>query len=157
MNIFFTSVCPAQCAAYLDDKRVVKMCLETTQMLCTALNEHGCEAPYKSTHVNHPSNVWARQTRKNWLWLHEHGIALCKEYTRRYDKVHKCEGILNEIKHLAKQIPIGEITPFANCAANQSVGVDFKHIEPVTEAYKQYLCVRWENDKREPTWYKETR
>jgi len=142
---------------HLDDKRVIKMCLETTQMLCTALNLLGGKTPYKSTHANHPSNVWARTSRKNWLWLHEHGLELCKEYTARYGKVHKCEGILMEIITQVNLIPNGPITTFANCAGNNELGINYRHVKPVTKAYQLYLNDRWDNDKREPTWYKETR
>ena len=133
------------------------MCLETTQMLCTAINIYGGTTPYKSTHRNHPSNLWCRATRKNWLWLHEHGMALCKEYTARYGKVHKCEAILKDIKERAHLIPDGQLTQFANCAANKGLGINYKEIKPVTKAYQLYLNDRWDNDKRESTWYKETR
>ena len=36
MNIFFTSFDPAECARFLDDKRLIKMILESAQMLSTA-------------------------------------------------------------------------------------------------------------------------
>ncbi len=46
---------------------------------------------YSPTHINHPSTVWARESSFNYKWLHDHTLALCKEYTYRYKKVHKCE------------------------------------------------------------------
>jgi len=153
MNIFITSKCPKECAKFIDDKRVVKMCLETAQMLCTAVNEMGGNAPYKSTHKNHPCNIWARLTRSNWLWLWNHGKALCKEYTYRYGKKHKCEDILDNIIQLSYYIPIGVLTEFPNCAANKSLGISYKHLE-TTLAYKMYLKDRWASDKRIPTRYK---
>ena len=47
-------------AKSLDNYRVVKMILESCQMLCTTLNELYGEqvAPYRSTHKNHPSTKW---------------------------------------------------------------------------------------------------
>lgn len=156
MNIFVTSACPKKSAAALDDKRVVKMVLESAQMLSTAINEHGGVAPYKSTHKNHPANVWARATRANYMWLYEHFIALCREYTERYGKVHKCESYVMDFKRLATHIPEGTITMFANCAANASIGVSFKDHADVFEAYRKYLNVRWQNDKREPNWKNNT-
>jgi hypothetical protein len=157
MNIFFSDLNPYLCAQNLDDKRVIKMCLESTQMLCTALNHHGHNTPYKSTHANHPSNVWARQTKTNFLWLLDHAFYLCDEYERRYAKTHKCLDILNDLntKSLScfSETPA---TPFANCAANSSKGVDFKHIGDTVEAYRQYLTSRWNTDVRPPTWYKLT-
>jgi len=159
MNIFVTDTNPYVAAANLDDKRVVKMILESTQMLCTAINENGGKAPYKSTHKNHPSNVWARQNRENWYWLWHHAMALSNQYTSVYGKEHKCVSILTELnrttEHL-KYLPEGTLTPFANCAANQSKGLSFKHIPSVTDAYKEYLAARWATDARKPTWTNRT-
>lgn len=153
MNIFVTSKCPIESARNLDDKRVIKMCLETAQMLCTALQHHGIDAPYKPTHVNHPCNVWARQNNANWRWLFDHGIALCDEYTERYGRRHKCQDILESIEKLGAQLPDGAMTDFANCARNKSVGVDYTNTDNVYIAYQMYLNDRWESDKRTPTWY----
>lgn len=153
MNIFATSKCPVKSAKYLDDKRVVKMCLESAQMLATAAAYHGGAVTYKPTHKNHPCTVWAGQSRKNYLWLHSHFCALLSEYTSRYGKVHGCAKYKYELFQAAKAVPDGNITKFANCAANASVGVSYKHVEDVHMAYKLYLSDRWETDKRVPTWY----
>lgn len=154
MNIFFTDTDPVKCAIALDDKRVIKMILESTQLLCTAINEHGGSSPYKSTHKNHPSAVWARESLENFDWLHRHAVALSLEYTHRYGKTHKCLGVLMDIleQDFQNYIPEGPLTNFANCAAHKALGLSFKHIEPVTLAYRQYLKERWKTDKRKPTW-----
>lgn len=130
------------------------MVLETAQILSTAVREHGYEGldVYKSTHRNHPSCVWARETKQNYMWLMRHFQALCVEYTRRYHKVHKSSYLYPTLLALAEYVPAGEMTPFANCAANQSVGVSYKHFKDVFTAYKLYLNDRWEADKRTPTW-----
>lgn len=158
MNIFATDNNPIQSAIYLDDKRVIKMALESTQMLSTAINECGGKAPYKSTHKNHPANVWTRQTRQNFDWLLAHAKALSTEYTYRYGKIHKCLGILSNIEeqNLNLLVPNGSLTTFANCAAHKGKEISFKHIADVTEAYKQYLNLRWETDVRKPTWTNRT-
>ena len=67
MNIFATNSDPALAAKFLDDKRVVKMCLESAQLLCTAVIECGGEAPYKSIHKNHPCSIWVRKSRSNYM------------------------------------------------------------------------------------------
>jgi hypothetical protein len=154
MNIFVTDDSPTLAAKNLDDKRLVKMVLETTQMLCTAINEYGGMTPYKSTHKNHPCNVWARQTKGNFLWLLKHGLALAAEYSKRYDKTHKCELVLRLIDNecLVELLPNGPLQPFANCTANAAKNISFKHIQPVTDAYKEYLMARWATDTRKPTW-----
>jgi hypothetical protein len=89
MNVFYLDHNPKIAASYHCDKHCVKMILETAQMLCTAYHMQGINAPYKPTHKNHPSSVWARHSRRNFGWLCDLGIALCNEYTKRYNKVHK--------------------------------------------------------------------
>ena len=157
MNIFVTSSCPVECARNLCDRRVIKMVLESAQMLSTALREHGVDVGYKSTHKNHPSNVWARETRANWNWLYKHAMALCKEYTKRYNKIHKSQAVIESLYAHISSIPDGNLTQFANCAANQSIGVSYKHFDNVCVAYQLYLNDRWDTDKRTPTWFGEGR
>jgi hypothetical protein len=153
MNIFHTDPCPRKSAQALCSKRVIKMILESAQMLSTALHFHGCDwTPYKPTHINHPSNLWTRQTKTNYLWLLEHMTALSEEYTYRYGKVHKSAQFLEAFKELSEHIPEGELTPFANCAANQEHGVSFKHLTDTCEAYRLYLNERWRRDKKAPSW-----
>lgn len=153
MNIFVTDSNPVIAAQNLDDKRVIKMILESAQMLSTAINEHGGTGPYRTTHKNHPCNIWARATRSNYKWLFEHFEALCAEYTSRYGKTHKCSQIGSELFKMAYLIPDGPLTDFANCAAHSGFGLSYKHLSDVTMAYKLYLKDRFGTDKRKPTWY----
>lgn len=95
MNIFYVHTDPIIAAQSLCDKHVVKMILESAQILCTAHHELGSMGPflipYKATHKNHPSNKWIRQCSDHYIWLYEHYLALCNEYTHRYGKIHKSE------------------------------------------------------------------
>lgn len=156
MNIFVSDECPVKSAVALDDKRLVKMVLETAQLLSSAVNlSYGDKiAPYKTAHKGHPCTLWTKQSQGNFQWLLDHGWALGTEYTRRYEKTHKSLLVIADIDDsgLIKHVQKGARTPFANCAANASVGVSFKHVQDTVEAYRQYLAVRWTNDKRYPTW-----
>lgn len=155
MNIFFVSDCPKECARHLDDKRVVKMVLETAQMLSTAINELGGKAPYKSTHVNHPSNKWVRESRGNYEWLLKHFYALCDEYTARYNKIHSCDKYRSFFRSEMPQFKRKCMTDKPNCAGNASLGISYKDVEDIHAAYRCYLSDRWMMDKRKPTWYKQ--
>jgi hypothetical protein len=104
MNIFYLSKDPRKCARYHVDKHVVKMIVETAQLLSTALVKNGyrsIQSPdtpiYKPTHPNHPSNIWARASQANFEWLHDLGIELCKEYEFRYKREHKTKATLGNI------------------------------------------------------------
>ena len=96
MNIFVVDKDPKVAATMLCDKHVVKMIVETAQMLCTVIHKQGVAAkiPYRATHKNHPCTIWAGETRANWDWLVTHGLAMCKEYTKRYGRVHKSEAVI---------------------------------------------------------------
>lgn len=117
MNLFFLSMCLETLAALHCDKHVVKMPLEIAQMLYTALwclepnienvlknaplttaNKRG----YRQTHKNHPTSVWIRSTKGNYVFAVKAGLEICKEYTRRYHKIHKVEEHLN---FLLKSVP----------------------------------------------------
>ena len=104
MNIFYLHHSPYLAAKVQYNKHVVKMILESAQMLCTAHHVYGnaeqkLNVPYKQAHLNHPSTIWARQCKANYRWLYLHMMALGYEYTKRYDKMHasivKCAKFLN--------------------------------------------------------------
>ena len=106
MNIFVTDRCPIQSARNLPDKHIVKMPLETCQMLSIIYSDwyYGVGklyksdgTPYRTSHGafrNHPCTQWAAANQYNLAWLITHGVALCEEYTQRYDKVHTCYDVL---------------------------------------------------------------
>jgi predicted ATP-dependent endonuclease of OLD family len=91
MNIFYLHKDPTKAANAQYNKHVVKMILESAQLLCTAhliVDGDNANVPYKATHKNHPSAIWARESLSNYYWLYDHMIALGKEYTKRYSKEH---------------------------------------------------------------------
>lgn len=99
MNIFVLDRNIEQCARYHCDQHVVKMILESVQMLCTALNKKGMTTPYKSTHVKHPCVLWVEHSFNNFLWLKDLALALNSEYRYRFDKTvdHRSISVLDDI------------------------------------------------------------
>ena len=108
MNIFVTDPDPVKSAQVLPDKHIVKMPLETCQMLAIVASEEWGHAfgklpkldgtPYKTekgAFRNHPCTVWAQD---NYTWFILHGLALCAEYTHRYGKVHSCQHTIEYAK-----------------------------------------------------------
>ena len=108
MNIFVTDNSPSQSARNLPDKHVVKMPLETCQMLSIIYSDwyygigklHRANGmPYataRGAFRNHPCTQWAAAHYGNLSWLICHGLALCAEYTLRYDKIHACQAPMTE-------------------------------------------------------------
>jgi len=97
MNIFFLDKNPKLAAEYQCNKHVVKMVVESAQLLSTAhrvLTESCPEFLYKATHKNHPCGIWVRTAPANYIWLATHALALCKEYSYRYGKTHKSQPII---------------------------------------------------------------
>ena len=150
MNIFVLDKNPHVAAMYACDKHVVKMILESAQMLCSVQPEG--TAPYKRSFYNHPCTKWVRASSANYDWLIEHARALCTEYSRRYGKVHKSEKVIDWCDANRPELPDVGLTPFA-----QAMPEDYKN-EDAVEAYRTY----YRNDKRRfatwkdvdpPTWF----
>ncbi|NWN90278.1 hypothetical protein HLV39_02035 [Marinobacter adhaerens] len=101
MNIFVLDNEIEKCAQYHCDQHVVKMILESVQMLCTALNKKGFTTPYKSTHAKHPCVLWVEESFDNFSWLQTLTIALNNEYRFRFDKDsdHKSISVLEKISN----------------------------------------------------------
>ena len=147
MNIFASFKCPHRSAQFLDDSRVVKMVVESAQMLSTALRFSGCSAQtlYRVTHANHGCNVWVRGNRSHYLWLVDHYEALCLEYLYRFDKFHVTHLMLppEYFRKHGNRLPEGKLRRFANHARHSGLELDFTHL-PVHDAYQAYLFARWE-------------
>jgi hypothetical protein len=145
MNIFATKRCPVCSARALDDKRVVKMVLETAQLLSVAMGDAG---PYRPTHVNHPCAVWVRSAPDNGYWTFLHFKALCAEYTHRYGKTHKCAEHMEAFEYWFAShqgADWRQASDFVNCTP-------YKDEPDVHRAYQMYMCDKWRDDKRAPTW-----
>jgi len=115
VNIFLLDHNPVVAAEMQCDRHVIKMTLETAQILSTITG-----GPYKPTHQNHPCTVWARETRTNFNWLVRHGLALSAEYTYRYGKRHKCQDIIEAIaaNTPSDKFPVG-CTDFVKCMPDE--------------------------------------
>ena len=96
-----------------DNYRVVKMTLETAQLMCSALNILSGEVkvtPYRTAHKNHPCTIWARQSYSNFIALGIHGVALGTEYKRRFGKDHKSLDVINQCLEMCREIEFPQIT-----------------------------------------------
>ena len=127
MNIFYIHEDPIIAAKMMTNKHVVKMIIESAQLLSTAhrvldgyldskisssgkrivkcwkLNSNLDNILYSSTHYNHPSSIWARKSEENYIWLYNHFLALGNEYTYRYNKIHKT---IEKLKDALKTPPV---------------------------------------------------
>ena len=106
MNIFYLDKDPKIATQMHCDKHVVKMILETAQMLSTAHrvldgDEYAdSKGLYKMTHRNHPCSIWVRSSDNNYKWMWDFYDNLLKEYTFRYDKHHASERMLYGYIHV---------------------------------------------------------
>ena len=165
MNIFATNDCPVASAKALPNNLVIKMIVESCQILSTAHFElDGLQVGYKPTHKNHPSCVWTRQTRGNYRWLYNHAKALCDEYTYRTGKVHKSSELLGVLMVAPVNIPKGERIDFVMCMPDQyklqakfnsttayRLYLKNKYSEWLTRTDKRPIVATWTNRQR-PTW-----
>lgn len=134
MNIFYLDANPKICAEMHCDKHCVKMIIEYAQLMSTAhrildgqeymgLTANGRKIRrwrmddeklenglMKASHINHPSNIWLRQSGENYDWLLKMWLHLISEYTHRYGKQHACEKYIDFLYFKPKNIPNGKFT-----------------------------------------------
>ena len=177
MNIFYVDSDPEVAARNMVDRHVVKMILETAQLLSTAhrvidgeeyvgqsqsgrkakrwrLSGNADAIMYAATHINHPSAVWVRESSANYNWLYEHLLALGREYTYRYGRTHltidKLKDILKDEPQNIKQSNIMSKMP--SCMDKQYI----VSLDPITN-YRNYYnygktdLLRWSN-RPPPQW-----
>jgi hypothetical protein len=175
VNIFAVDNDPVQAAQWLVDKHIVKMILESCQLLSTAhrlldgtqyidktktgrnvkrwrLPDERETVLYSVTHINHPSAVWCRETTSNYEWLYQHFQALCMEYNHRYGKYHKCMNMWDHLSMRPRNMTDGPLQPF-------SVAMDKQYIvstDPI-ENYRNYYKIgkarmhKW-TKREKPIW-----
>jgi hypothetical protein len=177
VNIFYLNPNPKICAEMHCNKHVVKMIIEYAQLMSTAHRVLDGEEYYalsvngrrikrwrmtdlkyenglmKASHVHHPSNVWVRQSRQNYMWLNQMWNYLLLEYTHRYGKRHACADRMEFLYVWPKNIPDVPFTPPTpampdECKiANNSLASYHKYyIE------KKVRFAKWTN-REAPLWY----
>lgn len=103
MNLFFIGLNLESMALDCCDKHVVKMILETAQLLYSCwwtrsgMLPPSSLQPYRKTHVNHPMSIWVRESETNYHFTCVYGLLLCHEYTQRYGKYHKTEAHIRQL------------------------------------------------------------
>lgn len=152
MNIFILDLDLTKCAKSHVDRHVVKMPLESAQMLSTAVRLSGIDAGYKITHQNHPCSIWVRSSLGNWLWLRDLAYELNEEWRYRYNHSNDCKSY-----ETIKSLPLPNIddiglTKFPICMDDESKISD----DPVL-SYRNYYNTQkshifsWKN-REIPDW-----
>jgi len=175
VNIFYVDHDPDKAAKALVDKHVVKMILESAQLLSTAhrvldgkeyvkLSETGRKKKvyvlpdardgimYQATHINHPSAVWCRTSVENYNWLVEHFFSLLYEYEFRYGREHKCKQMTYDLQSPPFNLKAWDWTPMPSCMAEEYIISE----DPLTN-YRNYYKIgkarmhSWKN-RQPPEW-----
>jgi hypothetical protein len=153
VNIFILDKDPIKAAQYSCDKHATKMVVELFQQLGSAVIRHGAKendmpltskgTPLKGGYHNHPCTKWCGDSRSNYNWASIHALELCKEYSKRYNKIHSCQKGIEKLCDMDFLIPEGELTEHA-----QAMPDEYKNPDPVT-AYRTYYI----KDKKDfATW-----
>ena len=179
MNIFYLHRSPKICAEMHCDKHVVKMILESGQMLSTAHrvldgevvhtlsknnrkikkyrleNTHYDNLLYQACHVNHPSSVWVRESEHHYSYLMALFYWLNREYKHRYNNTHatylKLHPYLNMLPLNIKKT--GRFTP-----PPQAMPDEYKDANTLV-AYRTYYMAKQDKFKmvwtrrKKPDWF----
>ena len=70
-----------------------EMYMKEEQQMVVTLKDGNCQIKekiylFKASHVNHPCNVWVRESKSNYRLMYKIYMACLSEYTYRYGKIH---------------------------------------------------------------------
>ena len=184
MNIFILDTDTKKAAEYHCDKHVIKMILESAQMLSTShwikllekydkklgdfkrvkdakvfLEDKCCleeKPPYKMTHIHHPCSIWTYQTLQNYNWHLSLLTELCSSYTERYKRIHKTSQYIEWFRsNMPYNISTDGLTEFPICMDEK-----YKVSNNPIECYRNYYLegkshfAKWKYTNT-PGWYRE--
>jgi len=155
VNIFVLDRDIRTCARYHADQHVIKMILESAQMLCTVVNQNGGKSPYRSTHYKHPCTLWAGRSLSNWLWLRSLALALNDEYRYRFRTSldHESAFVVRQLS--SPRIADPGLTEFAQAMPDR-----YKVKGDAVEAYRRFYIgeksrfAKWTR-RKPPRWFVE--
>ena len=165
MNIFVLHEVPSVAARYMCDKHIPKMCVESAQMMASALRRHGAEdkempltqggRAYKGGYHHHPCTKWVGDSQANYQWLMWHAVELCREFHKRYDKIHACTLPIFHMCGMSERIPslLSRRTEFV-----QAMPDEYKD-ECAVKAYRRYYIhekkgfATWNKGTPTPLWW----
>jgi hypothetical protein len=182
MNIFILDNDPKLAAQYHCDKHVVKMTIESMQVMGSAmwasqgittkkqilalgsekfdiwrdfprLDKEGIVSPYGVGFMNHPSTKWARESQKNWEWLVNLTLELTSEHAKRWGRNTSCLKIVEWFANNVPSLDKEEMTPYY-----QAVPIELKTDDAVHSyrlyyaGWKEYFA-KWKTNP--PYWWRE--
>jgi hypothetical protein len=182
MNIFYLSKNPVEAAQMSCDKHVVKMILESAQLLSTCHrvldgieyydktkngrkikrwkhpNKNMEAVLYKAGWIKHPSTLWLFESAYNYLWLYQHMMALNEEYKKRYNhtKDHLTIQKLGDLlKHTPKNSKINKISTDPKPAMPDECKVPGDSVQSYRRYYimKKRRFATWKAPATIPEWY----
>ena len=172
MNIFALDKNPTKAAQQHCDKHVVKMILESAQMLSTAhrildgklemrrsstgktmqkywvLPDAREIHLYKAVHTKHPCTIWTMESKENYTWHYRLFNALLDEYTYRYGKKHASAELNEYLIPLPNNMPNGRRTKFKLAMGSNPECM----LEDPIESYRRFYETKQERFKM--TWKK---
>lgn len=153
MNLFFLDEDLQKCAQSHVDRHVVKIITEANQ--CMSCAYPNGTAPYRHSYVNHPMVKWVKESRGNFNWTLNYCFELCREYTYRYERIHKGEGVAAWFKANPPQISDVGLTNPPRCfgdfkdkiAVSNNIVVDYREYYRVGKSH----LFNWKGRER-PNW-----
>lgn len=178
VNVFFLSKSPSEAARCHSDIHIVKMILETAQLLCNVhhrAREEGshCIAPYtKRSSIPYKDSgaahrklgvmIWASESLGNYRWCVRLGLALCREYNSGRARAqgksdhHKTQAVLEWLRDHEPNFVRKRFKPMER--RHLAMPNKFKGEDPVV-AYRKYyyskrltMTMEWP-EGREPFWW----
>ena len=112
---------------------------------------------YLAGHVNHPTNIWLRECKENYMLMFTYYKLICDEYTYRYGKEHGAKDNWWIFRNPPKNMPsLGHTTPvpqamkmFPECMVEGDTVQAYRNFYKVAKR----SFATWKN-RPIPTWFK---
>ena len=182
MNVFYVDKHPARAAEQMFDKHIVKMILESAQLLSTChrvldgqeyydKTKNGRKIKrwrhpnpnlepllYKAGWVKHPSTIWLFESAYNYMWLYKHMMALNTEFKMRYGHVldHKTIQLLGGVlMYPPKNISLNTIATDPPPAMPDYCKIPGDSIASYRKyyIYEKQRFATWKSPASVPNWY----
>ena len=166
MNIFYLDHDPVESARAHGDKHIVKMPLETAQLLSTVWHLFGddCEIKnqlYKATHALHPCTQWVATNKSTYGWTYRFYVALCKEYEFRRGRIHASFGLSKFLSIVPIGLSKGEFFAPPQCMPDEFAIETESEVGQLTypsnsentrQAYRRYYQHKFDTGVAEYNW-----
>ena len=159
MNIFFVDRNPVLAAQSLCDKHIVRLITEAGILLCGV--HHRLKFKYPNIRppyltgpiINGKLVSWLYESLSNYNWCVNYALEIAKEYTKRYNKIHASQKVIEWCKEHQPDIPDIGLTKMPQIMPTQYMQNDTIQAYRNSCIQEKTKFAKWKLNNK-PNWWK---